>query len=132
MNKEYSLEENVQHGTKERPLTIMNFCTGKGTSYPDHFFVERHWHYNTEILKIRKGRYKAEINLETLYLQEGDICKMCIRDRILGVSCVEQKVNIPQRRTGGFAIRHWVRSFAHGNALIFSLARKSITIKYSG
>lgn len=74
MNKEYSLEENVQHGTKERPLTIMNFCTGKGTSYPDHFFVERHWHYNTEILKIRKGRYKAEINLETLYLQEGDIC----------------------------------------------------------
>lgn len=74
MNKEYSLEENVQHGTKERPLTIMNFKSGKGTFYPDRFFVERHWHYNTEILKIQKGRYKAEINLETLYLEEGDIC----------------------------------------------------------
>lgn len=74
MNKEYSLEENVRHGTKEQPLATMHFCAGKGTAYPDHFYVERHWHHNTELLKIKKGVYKAEINLETLYLEPGDIC----------------------------------------------------------
>lgn len=74
MKKNNSLEENVQHGTRKRPLTIMHFQTGIGTPYPDHFLVERHWHYNIEILKIIKGRYKAEINLETVHLKEGDIC----------------------------------------------------------
>lgn len=74
MNKEYSLEENVRHGTKEQPLTTMRFRTGKGTPYPDHFYVERHWHPNVEIIKIKKGSYKAEINLENMDLETGDLC----------------------------------------------------------
>lgn len=68
------LKENVTHGTRKHPITGMHFISGPGTSYPEHFFVERHWHSYVEILLIRKGSYFVEINLETYVLQEGDIC----------------------------------------------------------
>lgn len=74
MNKEYSLEEHVRHGTKEQPLTVMHFSAGKGTPYPEHFYVERHWHHNVELIRIQKGFYRAEINLETVFLSPGDLC----------------------------------------------------------
>ena len=36
--------------------------------------MERHWHYPVEILKITKGTFKVEVNLETYTLHAGDIC----------------------------------------------------------
>lgn len=68
------LRENVTHGTREHPIAGIHFRSGSGTPYPDHFFVERHWHSYVEILLIQKGSYFVEINLETYVLQEGDIC----------------------------------------------------------
>lgn len=73
MNKDHSLEEDVRHGTQERPLTAMHFTTGPGTIYPEHFYVERHWHHNVEILKAIKGSFLVELNLENFILQEGEI-----------------------------------------------------------
>ena len=52
----------------------MQFRTGPGTAYPQHFFVGRHWHHAAEILFITKGSYLFEINLETYRLNAGDIC----------------------------------------------------------
>ena len=74
MNEKQSLKENTQHGTSGQPVTAIHFTTGAGTFYPDHFFVERHWHYPVEILKITKGTFTVEINLETYTLHAGDIC----------------------------------------------------------
>lgn len=74
MNKERSLEEDVRHGTKERPLTAIRFSSGKGTAYPSYFFVERHWHKEIEILQILKGSYTIELNLENYHLNEGNLC----------------------------------------------------------
>ena len=74
MNKDYSLEENVTHGTKQQPIRFIRFTTGKGTAYPDHFFVQRHWHLSFEILRILRGCFTIEIDLESYELNEGDIC----------------------------------------------------------
>lgn len=68
------LRENVTHGTREHPITGMHFVSGPHTLYPEHFFVQRHWHAAVELLWIRKGSYSVEINLENHVLQEGDIC----------------------------------------------------------
>lgn len=69
-----SLRENAVHGTKTNPVWALHFSAGRGTPYPDHFFVERHWHNDVEILFIHKGRYLFEINLDNYILSEGDIC----------------------------------------------------------
>ncbi len=69
-----SLREKVTHGTLERPLRALHFTAGPGTGYPDHFFVEQHWHDYVEILFIRKGTYCIEINLEEHQLREGTLC----------------------------------------------------------
>lgn len=74
MNKEHSLEEDVRHGTQERPLTVMHFTTGTGTLYPEVFYVQRHWHHNVEIVKAVKGSFLVEQNLENFILKEGEIC----------------------------------------------------------
>ena len=74
MNEKQSLKENTRHGTSGQPVAAIHFTTGAGTFYPDHFFVERHWHYPVEILKITKGTFTVEINLETYTLHAGDIC----------------------------------------------------------
>lgn len=74
MYPDQSLKENVTHGTRKNPVQALHFTAGPGTSYPDHFFVERHWHNYVEILLIRKGSYLFEINLENHILNEGDIC----------------------------------------------------------
>lgn len=74
MNKEHSLEEDVRHGTPKRPLTVMHFTTGPGTIYPERFYVDRHWHHNIEVIKILKGSYTIELNLENYVLNVGDIC----------------------------------------------------------
>jgi len=74
MNKDYSLEENVTHGTRKQPIRFIRFTTGEGTMYPDHFFVQRHWHHNCEILRILKGSFTIELDLESYVLWEGDIC----------------------------------------------------------
>ncbi len=74
MNKEHSLEEDIRHGTKEHPLVVLRFISGLSASYPNGFFVQRHWHHSIEILRIRKGSYTVELNLEDLALKEGDLC----------------------------------------------------------
>lgn len=74
MYPDSSLKEKVSHGTALQPITSMHFETGRGTSYPDHFFVERHWHDTVEILYIVNGEFSFEINLENYLLKEGDIC----------------------------------------------------------
>lgn len=74
MNKEHSLEEDVRHGTNERPMAGIRFMSGSGTLYESGFFVQRHWHHSIEILKILKGGYTVELNLENYILSEGDLC----------------------------------------------------------
>lgn len=74
MNSDSTLKENTTHGTKKNPIVGMQFRTGPGTAYPEHFFVGRHWHHAAEILFITKGSYLFEINLETYRLNAGDIC----------------------------------------------------------
>lgn len=74
MNLDSTLKENATHGTKKNPIVGMQFRTGPGTAYPQHFFVGRHWHHAAEILFITKGSYLFEINLETYRLNAGDIC----------------------------------------------------------
>lgn len=74
MNKEHSLEEDVRHGTEKQPLAVMYFEAGAGTWYPDGFFVQRHWHKEIEVIRVRKGSYRAELNLENITLEEGDFC----------------------------------------------------------
>lgn len=74
MNSDSSLKENVTHGTQKKPITGMRFTTGEGTGYPEHFYVDRHWHHMAEIILILKGEYEFEINLENHMLGEGDIC----------------------------------------------------------
>lgn len=74
MNPDLSLKEKAIHGTKKNPVWALNFTAGEGTPYPDHFFVERHWHSDVEILFIQKGSYLFEINLDNYILTEGDIC----------------------------------------------------------
>lgn len=74
MYPDSSLKEAVSHGTAQKPITGIHFCTGKGTPYPDHFFVERHWHHTVEIIYILKGEFHFEINLENYLLKTGDIC----------------------------------------------------------
>ena len=74
MNQDITLKEKVQHGTKRNPIMGLHFTAGKGTGYPEKFFVERHWHDSIEILYIIRGSYQIEINLQNEVLQEGDIC----------------------------------------------------------
>lgn len=74
MNPDLSLKEKTIHGTKTNPVWALHFTAGEGTYYPDHFFVERHWHHDVEILFIHKGSYLFEINLDNYILNEGDIC----------------------------------------------------------
>jgi AraC-like DNA-binding protein/mannose-6-phosphate isomerase-like protein (cupin superfamily) len=74
MNKDNSLEENAVHGTKQQPIGFIHFTTGEGTIYPDGFFVQRHWHHSCEILRILKGNYVIELDLESYELHPGDIC----------------------------------------------------------
>lgn len=74
MNPDLSLKEKTVHGTQMNPVWALHFTAGKGTSYPDHFFVERHWHNDVEVLFIHKGSYLFEINLDNYILNEGDIC----------------------------------------------------------
>ena len=74
MKQDIALREKVRHGTKENPITGLHFEAGKGTDYPDYFFVDRHWHHYIEILYIVKGSYQFEINLQNYILNEGDIC----------------------------------------------------------
>jgi len=74
MYPDLSLKENVAHGTPKNPIQALHFTAGEGTPYPDHFFVERHWHNDVEILFIARGSYLLEINLENHLLSEGDIC----------------------------------------------------------
>ena len=74
MYPDQSLKENVAHGTPQHPIQALRFTAGEGTSFPEHFFVERHWHNEVEFHFIRKGTYLFEINLENHILHEGDIC----------------------------------------------------------
>ena len=74
MNKANSLEEDVRHGTKEQPITVMQFEAGEGTYYPDGFFIQRHWHRGMEILKVLEGSYTVELSLENIRLREGEFC----------------------------------------------------------
>lgn len=74
MNKDFSLEENVIHGTKQQPIRFIRFTVGEGTAYPDYFFVQRHWHHSCEILRILRGSFTIELDLESYELHEGDIC----------------------------------------------------------
>ena len=53
-----SLKEVHTHGTKEQPMTGIHFKCGYDTIYPDHFFVDRHWHRTVEIILIIKGSYE--------------------------------------------------------------------------
>lgn len=75
-NKTYldtSLKEHASHGTKKHPMIGLHFESGNNSFYPNHFFVERHWHHTIEIILILKGSYEFEINLEQYILNEGDI-----------------------------------------------------------
>lgn len=74
MNKEHSLEEDVRHGTKQKPLVRLHFSPETTPQYANGFFVERHWHREVEMLLIRKGTFHIEQNLENEILREGDIC----------------------------------------------------------
>ena len=74
MQTDSTLKENVTHGTKKNPITGIRFRAGAHTMYPDHFFVDLHWHHSIEIISIVKGSYLFEINLETYRLNAGDIC----------------------------------------------------------
>lgn len=74
MYPDLSLKENVTHVSRKTPIWAMQFTAGPGTSYPEHFFKERHWHNYVEMLLVTKGDYLLEINLENHILKEGDIC----------------------------------------------------------
>lgn len=74
MKQDITLKENVQHGTPKNPITGLHFTAGKGTAYPEYFFVELHWHHYIEILYITHGSYQFEINLQNYVLESGDIC----------------------------------------------------------
>ena len=71
MYPDLTLKEPVSHGTRKNPLMAIHFTIGPGTIYPSHFFVERHWHSDIEIILVRKGAYLCETNLETFRLEEG-------------------------------------------------------------
>lgn len=87
MQPDLSLREQVSHGTKLNPISGIHFLTGSETSYPDYFFVSRHWHHTIEMIYISRGSYLFEINLEEYSLSEGDICFMNMEDlhQITGV-----------------------------------------------
>lgn len=74
MNKEHSLEEDTWHGTEEKPMVRMHFSPEVTPEFADHFFVERHWHHEVELLVIREGTFQMEQNLENEILRAGDIC----------------------------------------------------------
>ena len=74
MNPDINLKEKVQHGTTHHPITGLHFANGKETSYPESFFVDRHWHSQVEILYFTEGRFEVEINLTKHIYEEGDIC----------------------------------------------------------
>lgn len=70
MNHNHSLKENVPHGTPSTPVDGLEF-----RMQPPHcFFVERHWHPETEILYIDQGEFEAEIDLKMYHLSKGDFC----------------------------------------------------------
>lgn len=74
MYQEHSLEEPVNHGTKQIPLAVLHLKTGNGTESFKEYFVSMHWHHKIEILYINKGRFTIEINLKKIEIDEGDIC----------------------------------------------------------
>lgn len=80
MNPDFSLKENITHGTTDRPITGLRFSNGKNTPNPERLFVNRHWHHTVEILYITKGNYLLEINLEEYAIKEGDICFLNAED----------------------------------------------------
>lgn len=74
MAQDNTLKENVSHGTPENPIDGICFTHGPGTPWPDYFFVDRHWHRETEILYFLRGDFKIEIDLETHLAHTGDFC----------------------------------------------------------
>lgn len=74
MNTTHSLQENIQHGTPKEPIYIHRFYGSTFPALTDCFHVDRHWHHNIECLLIQKGRYKIELNMDTIILEKGDIC----------------------------------------------------------
>ncbi|MCI5595385.1 MAG: AraC family transcriptional regulator [Lachnospiraceae bacterium] len=70
MNKKHSLKENIPHGTSVTPIDGMEFRE----SFPNRFFVERHWHPEMEILYVDQGEFEVEIDLEQYHLRPGDFC----------------------------------------------------------
>ncbi len=74
MTSDSTLKEKVAHGTPQQPMMTIRFEVGDGTRYPKRFFVQRHWHNSIEMLKIIKGSFKAEINLDEYILYPGDFC----------------------------------------------------------
>lgn len=74
MNIPQSLEEDIQHGTPKEPIYIERFYGTIAPTITDCFHVDRHWHHNVECLLIQKGRYLLELNMETIFLNPGDIC----------------------------------------------------------
>ncbi len=80
MNPDFSLKENVTHGTADKPITGLRFINGKDTPNPDPFLANRHWHHTVEILYISKGNFLLEINLEEYTVGEGDLCFLNAED----------------------------------------------------
>lgn len=74
MARDITLKENVAHGTQSTPIDGIRFFTGEGTPWPEHFFVERHWHREVEILYFDRGDFELEIDLETHIAHAGDFC----------------------------------------------------------
>ena len=74
MNPDMRLKEKVRHGTARHPISGMRFTLEPEKSHPQHFFVERHWHPQIEILYFIKGTFDVEINFETTVFHEGELC----------------------------------------------------------
>lgn len=74
MNDSYSLEEDIRHGSKERPILFLRFSPQITGRQAEPYLVERHWHHWIEILHIKKGTFVVEFNLEKFELQTGDLC----------------------------------------------------------
>ncbi len=88
-----TLKENVAHGTPGQPMAAIHFQAGEGTRYPDHFFVQRHWHNSIEFLRIVKGTFKAEINLDEYLLEPGDICIISSGEIHQLTGCVRESIH---------------------------------------
>lgn len=63
-NSQYLLERRM-HGTVDFPCAIYQAYGKKGS-----LFVKHHWHTNFEILYLKGGRFKLEIDMESRELEE--------------------------------------------------------------